>query len=985
MHRPLSNLNSIQYYLENLFNLAARRLMRFSCFGGLLFLLFLPTTTKASQDLEAAELTYSKGITLLEAGELDSAIHYLQLAQVSYESLNAVDAYTSATTALAVCHYYLESYSQARKILEKAVQKTEASHPEFLGDFYDLLGPVYEAQGDLDRALSISLKSLDRTSGLDKLDERANLQNNIGAIYFGKGDFHHARDYYQAAYEHFKELQDGKSTAGALINLGLVEMRLNNYKVAREQLNQGLDLIPNDNSPRSKRQNILGNNHLALCWLELGSPDIAIALLNMNLDLYNPSPKEEAIIKANLGFCYHTMGEDKKAIQILEGALVGGQEILSSDQLATTYLHLGEAYQSAGNFQESDGAYGNGIVVMCKAAGFPRHAIRAPGIGDAPPPAVRISDKRTFFRLLAGKGRLNLQPKLKLLNSERMQTFQDAFYIMDLMRSELISPDARLFLSTYIRPFHNDAMALFASIPSETAFGYEVLERGKSLNLLESVLQNWQQNFSNVDQESVQQVREFQASVDAYERARFQAEQAGDQDQVQQFRQDILGLREQLRRLRQDQNAPAPLRDFQQNIMSLQRVKEYAKTHQTWVVEYGLSNELWVAIYIGPDTVITQTVLDKTATLSMQTSALRFSRMVSDWQGVLGGGAQELDTLCTDGWELYEALLLPLANLDDELPLIVIPDGGLHFLPFEALLTEAVERRNGYTGLPYLIHKRAVSYAYSGTLLSSIWDQTHAEEFALAPQCLAFAPGQGKESSGGSLQTLRDGNANLPGARQEVKALAQVFEGTYFFGADASEATFVKHLQENEPDIIHLAMHGIVDPEQHEYSYLSFDNSQTGGKADNRLYDYEIRQLNLSGTRLVVLSACETGIGEYVDGEGVLSLGRSFLQGGAESVIMSLWKLEDGASSELMGYFYQSLEEGVSRQEALRQAKLNYLATADDLHSHPAFWAGYLLQGDTSPLNPIASTTPWIYIGLGVLLILGLVLFIILRRGRKSN
>jgi|GEM_PF-5426606 len=957
------------------------RLGRLFCLTWLLLLLGTPLTTLAKTDAQLAEEQYTQGIQFLEEGTLDSAIFYLQHAQAQYEALARMDDYSSTTTALAVCYYYQESYSQARIVLETAVQKVETSHPQFLGDFYDLLGPVYEAQGDLDRALSISFKSLDRLSGKDNFALRANLQNNIGAIYLGKGDFHHAIDYYEAAFEHYEELNDKEAMAGTLINLGLAEMRINHFEKAEDYLDRGMDLLPDNFNPQTNRMNILGFNNRALCLVEQGEPEFAFKFLQLNLDIFDPSPKETALIKANLGFCHASVGEYETAIQQLKEALELGQDLLSPNQLATAYLHLGEAQQAAHHYRESELTYTTGIQLLCKVAGIHPDSIGVNGAENANPPAVRIADKRTFFRLLSGKGRLHLSNPLQRTSQERMQPFLDAFFIMDLMRSELISPDARIFLSAYIRPFYEDAIALYTTMPTEIDFGYEVLERGKSLNLLESILNNWQHNFSNLDQESVSQLKEKQRSLDAYERALFQAE---DPAQIKQFRQDILALREQLADLEKQSQSIAPLQDLRQSIRSLDRVKAYSKAHQTWVVEYGWSDRDLVEMYIGPDTVIHHILSDSATLANLKTVAFRFSRMVSDWQGVMQGGSEELDTLARDGWQLYQALLQPLSEYDATLPLVIVPEGPLHFLPFEALLSQAPSQGGGYTDLPYLIQERAISYAYSATLLSSVWNPSEEESEQQTPRCLAFAPGQGPEE--GNLQALRDGEADLPGARREVKALAKVYDGSYFLGKEASKENFVQRLGSEKADILHLAMHGIVETANQEYSYLSFDEGQSTGSNDHQLYDFEIRQLDFSDTRLVVLSACETGIGTYIDGEGVLSLGRSFLQGGAESVIMSLWKLEDGASADLMGYFYQSLQAGLSRQEALRQAKLQYLGQADDLHAHPAFWAGYLLQGDTAPLNAAPSGFPWLWtlaLG-GLIVVFGIIVTLVLQK-RRSN
>ncbi len=111
----------------------------------------------------------------------------------------------------------------------------------------------------------------------------------------------------------------------------------------------------------------------------------------------------------------------------------------------------------------------------------------------------------------------------------------------------------------------------------------------------------------------------------------------------------------------------------------------------------------------------------------------------------------------------------------------------------------------------------------------------------------------------------------------------------------------------------------------------------------------EATGLDLWGTKLVVLSACETGVGDVQNGEGVYGLRRALVLAGAESEMMSLWKVNDEATRDLMVDFYKRLEAGVGRSEALRQVQLKMLKTAD--HNHPYFWAAFILSGDWRSLS----------------------------------
>jgi CHAT domain-containing protein len=169
-------------------------------------------------------------------------------------------------------------------------------------------------------------------------------------------------------------------------------------------------------------------------------------------------------------------------------------------------------------------------------------------------------------------------------------------------------------------------------------------------------------------------------------------------------------------------------------------------------------------------------------------------------------------------------------------------------------------------------------------------------------------------------------------------------------------------------------MHGILNKKLPQNSALAF-TEQKDSSQDAFLYAYEISQLPIRAD-LIVLSACETGYGKFQQGEGVLSLGRSFFYAGAPSLVMSLWSINDQATQQIMQAFYQGLELGQSQTQALRQAKLHYLqhTQAQVEAAHPAFWAALQQVGADRPvaLHRKALSGWW---GLALLPLLGLIWF----------
>jgi CHAT domain-containing protein len=187
-------------------------------------------------------------------------------------------------------------------------------------------------------------------------------------------------------------------------------------------------------------------------------------------------------------------------------------------------------------------------------------------------------------------------------------------------------------------------------------------------------------------------------------------------------------------------------------------------------------------------------------------------------------------------------------------------------------------------------------------------------------------------------------------------------------------------------DILHLAMHTIVDNENPMYSKLAFTQNVDSFE-DGFLNTYEIYNMKYNA-RLAVLSSCQTGFGKLQKGEGVMSLARGFMYAGCPSIIMTLWQVSDKSGARLMKDFYRSLKKGRDKTESLRDAKLEFLKKADQLKAHPYFWSTYVVIGDATPLYPSRSKLLWMVIILIVIASAGTAAywyFIIKKRNKNSG
>jgi len=201
------------------------------------------------------------------------------------------------------------------------------------------------------------------------------------------------------------------------------------------------------------------------------------------------------------------------------------------------------------------------------------------------------------------------------------------------------------------------------------------------------------------------------------------------------------------------------------------------------------------------------------------------------------------------------------------------------------------------------------------------------------------------------LKDIRRNLGQLSGVQQEIKSLkASRWAGRFVYGTKCNEKNFKKQAEGYQ--IIHLAMHGLADKQQPTLSTLAFSESQDSLE-DNFLYVYEIMNMKFTAD-LVVLSACETGSGEFQQGTGVVSAGYAFTYAGVPAVVTSLWSVNDQTTAAIMQSFYQNLAAGMRKDEALRAAKLGYLSKATNLSAHPSLWSAFILTGNCSPIEYVS-------------------------------
>ncbi|MEM7371524.1 MAG: CHAT domain-containing tetratricopeptide repeat protein [Bacteroidota bacterium] len=323
---------------------------------------------------------------------------------------------------------------------------------------------------------------------------------------------------------------------------------------------------------------------------------------------------------------------------------------------------------------------------------------------------------------------------------------------------------------------------------------------------------------------------------------------------------------------------------------------------------------------------------------------------------------------------LYRALIQPFA---DDLPerLIIVPDGPLAYIPFEILLTEPISKsfHKNEGSYPYLIRKKNISYALSATL----WMETLRAKPPLAEESfLGIAPFDEKgwnpidwSLKGDFLQAmlLRSVSGSeqlqpLPSSKEEVKQIQKIMGGEIWIDQEARKIDWIKEAPKFQ--FIHLATHGKVFDQHPDLNRIYF--AETSDSTDQEFLTLaDLYGIHLNA-EMAVLSACETGMGKLLPGEGIASLARGFTYAGARSVVSTLWKVDDPTTKELMIAFYKNLDAGMDKASALREAKLTVL---DDTFKPPFYWAAPIAMGDMRPIPSRNEWTGWWIVGLLLILV----------------
>ncbi|RLF26506.1 MAG: hypothetical protein DRN14_06720, partial [Thermoplasmata archaeon] len=319
----------------------------------------------------------------------------------------------------------------------------------------------------------------------------------------------------------------------------------------------------------------------------------------------------------------------------------------------------------------------------------------------------------------------------------------------------------------------------------------------------------------------------------------------------------------------------------------------------------------------------------------------------------------ELAIVLEYGKDLFSRLLLPILSTGNEFELVIIPDGVLNLLPFELLInadTSDGSENMDWADIPFLNRTLTITYAQSLSTYCYLNNQSKPDSARLL---LAIGKSDFGEISVDKSKyvsrSIRDASqtlTNLDFVRHEVKEINDLFLGSQISNEpnvvllvdDEALESRVRNSTLNSYQYIHFATHAIVDNQNSDFSALLLSQTtDSSTECDGFLYAFEIADLNFDAD-LVTLSACNTGLGKLLPGEGIIGFNRAFFAAGARALCLSLWPVNDESTSIFMREFYRRLLDGMPKAEALQQTKL-YMIDSTEFKS-PYYWAPFVLFGN---------------------------------------
>jgi CHAT domain-containing protein/tetratricopeptide (TPR) repeat protein len=851
-----------------------------------------------------------------------------------------------------------EKYTEALKLYRAAGDKNgEASTLQNTGLVFISLGENRKAIDYFEQALVLY-------RALGNKTEEASTLNSFGDIFYHLGDVQKALNYLRQAAALLPDIDDKRIESSILNDLGVLYSFLGEKRKALDHYERALLLRRATGDKRNEAQS-LGN--IGILHKRLGDNQKALDYLNQALLLHRATgnKKGEAVTLHNMGAVYNVLGDTKKALDYFEQALPLERAIGNKNAEAHTLSQIGKNYELLGERQKATGYYEQTLALSRE-------------IGNRTV-EIQVLYQMAYFERATGA-----------LDNAKAR-IEKVIELLELLRSSVTVQEQRTsFFATVQSHYelYTDVLMQLHELNPTAGYNEAALlasEKVRARSLLELLIEANAEISQGADPVLLERRKDLQNRINAKDTLLSQLKNAkGTEARIETIKKEIAVLISDYQQVQAEikQKSPNYAALTQPQSLSLKEIQQLLDK-ETLLLEYALGEERSYLWLITLDSIFSYR-LPKREEIDNQ--ARRVYELLTAREPKPGETDQQYNRRMAEAdaqyWKeassLSQMVLGPVAGLLEKKRLVIVADSSLQYLPFSALPKPA-KGENG-TLLPLIADHEIVNLPSASVLaqirqesagrsvatktVAVLADPVYSRDDPRVKQSLARASGKRETQSSGSESI---GNLALLRSARELTGEdgKEAFDRLLFSGREAAAISSLVPLGKHKQAVgfeasrktatsdelgryrfIHFATHGILNSSHPELSGIVLSLiDETGRPQDGFLRLHDIYNLRIPAD-LVVLSACRTGLGKEIKGEGLVGLTRGFMYAGASRVAASLWKVDDSATAELMKQFYQGMlgKEQLSPSAALRAAQLSMLKKRN--REAPYYWAAFLLQGD---------------------------------------
>nr|WP_280842353.1 CHAT domain-containing protein [Rhodohalobacter sp. SW132] len=843
----------------------------------------------------------------------------------------------------------VEYYTKSLSLAEKIDDIEESGR--LLINAHNNVGISYRRIGDYNLAMEhyrLSIDLIKELHGDDHL-EMGKAYNNIGTIYYMMQDFGQAAEYFGRSAGIIESIfgpNDGEMGA-ILNNAALCYYSIGNYELAAEYLERA-QRVKEENFGPDHMETAIGYSNLASIHIQnedyKSAEENYLRSISVRKNIYGDDHPHLISPKLFLGrlYAYHT-NENERAREQYTRAIAIGEARLGENNptMADAHYLKGETYQISGNYDRA-------LELYQKAVNMLYGDYTLTGLPDTERP---MGDPVKIVEVLQSKSLLyrTRSDEFKRDDYEMsLRALEWASALVDMLQQSYKNEASKLRLVDHNYSIYTGAIETLAELYFELGdpeykneiFNY--IEKSRARVALELIQDISAMTIGGVPDEIIKLESELNRDITSVQQQIFnerEAEGNAGSEFINALQDSLFTKKRELekftRQLEQDYPEYYRLK-YDQSVLSVDQLQGLLQDGET-VVSYVLGLSNMYAMVISESEIH---VVD----LGMTEDAAPYIEGARD---IITKGTTE-EYIYTSH-TLYKKLIEPVEPYLNGTNVMIMADQELHYLPFEVLLTDLPDHQE-YHNMPYLLKDYTISYIPSGTMLD-IMQQRRPENprnlLAVAPfnsEIIRPESDEVEVQYASTLEPLLLTNyetSTISGLFSERRTWMEYLRPQQTKILAGEEATLNRFSQVNlkNYNFVHFATHAFVNEDYPEFSgIMMYPEAEGAGIA----YVGDIYNMEFNAD-LVVLGACETGLGTTFRGEGLIGFTRAFIYAGASNLMVSMWKVNDQPTAYLMIDFYDHIRNGYSYNEALRQAKLNLISRPH--MADPVNWAAFILQG----------------------------------------